>query len=308
MSKHVIIEGTRSKGTRSFVNCQTIKANLGKPKDAKLQGLKWQPVSERGVYMSKRAISFVLFLVIFMLTIGQAYSVSTYSIAKGNNEIKIESAKFGSDMRVMVEKGKEKYYYSLNDSKEQIPAQLGSGSYLVKILQNTSGNKYKVVEKSTLSFTNNSIDVFLSSCQPVYWENKDKLIDLGNSLTKDLTTDREKVEAVYKYILENISYDRNKIKSISTDYVPDVEDIITSKTGICYDYAALFACILRSQNIHTKLVKGYKNDMSAYHAWNEVLLDGTWVLIDTTYDAALSRVNEQSMIKSMEAYNKVREY
>jgi len=300
---------TRLKGINSFVNCQTIKANLGKPKDAKLKGLKWQPVSERGVFVRKRVISLIFILVIFMSIIGQVFVASIYSIALiSNNKLKIESLKYGSDMRIMVEKGNEKYYYSLNNEKEEIPIQLGSGSYQIKILQNTTENKYKVVEKTNLNVTNNSQDVFLTSSQPVYWEGRDKLLELGNTLTKDLQTDKEKVEAVYKYIVTNIKYDYNKINLISTDYVPNVEDVIINKNGICYDYSALFAGILRSQGIHTKLVKGYKNDMSVYHAWNEVLLDGNWVLIDTTYDAALASTRTQNMIKPINEYNKVREY
>lgn len=259
--------------------------------------------------MYKRIVVLIMVLVFFALNIGQAYSSSTYSIAKlGNNEIKIESLKYGSTMRVMVEKGTEKYYYSLNDTNEELPAQLGSGSYLVKILQNTTGNSYKVVEKSTLNITNNSLDVYLTSSQPVYWEGKDKLIELAERLTKDKETDKEKVEAVYKYITENIKYDYNKINTISTDFVPNIEDTILTSKGICYDYSALFAGILRSQGIHTKLVKGYKSDLTAHHAWNEVLIDGNWEIIDTTYDAALNRVKQQSMIKQINEYDKVREY
>ena len=259
--------------------------------------------------MYKRIVVLIMVLVFFALNIGQAYSSSIYSIAKlGNNEIKIESLKYGSNMRVMIEKGTEKYYYSLNGNLEELPAQLGSGSYSVKILQNTTGNSYKVVEKTTLNITNNSLDVYLTSSQPVYWEEKDKLIDLAERLTKDKETDKEKVEAVYKYITENIKYDYNKINTISTDFVPNIEDTILTSKGICYDYSALFAGILRSQGIHTKLVKGYKSDLTAYHAWNEVLIDGNWVIIDTTYDAALNRVKEQSMIKQVNEYDKVREY
>ena len=122
------------------------------------------------------------------------------------------------------------------------------------------------------------------------------------------SSDLEKVEAVYNYIVKNIKYDYNKVSNISTDYVPDLDNIITSKKGICYDYAALFAGILRSEGIHTKLIKGYKNDLTAYHAWNEVYLDGDWVLVDTTYDASLSSLQELSMIKFSKAYNKDREY
>ena len=177
-------------------------------------------------------------------------------------------------MRIMVEKGIEKYYYSLTNENENLPAQLGNGSYTVKILQNTKGNSYKVVEKSTLNIKNNSLDVYLTSSQPVYLQGKDKLIELGNDLVKDASNDKEKVIRVYNYIIGNIKYDFNKISQISTDYVPDVDKVISENKGICYDYAAVFAGILRSQGIHTKFVKGYKNDMKECHEWNEVLLDG----------------------------------
>jgi transglutaminase-like putative cysteine protease len=247
--------------------------------------------------------------VFFSVSIGQAYAGSLYNISVlNNNEIKVESTRYGSDMRVMVEKGNDKYYYNLNNSAEEIPAQLGKGIYLVKILENTSENKYKVVYKSHVDMNSNSIDVFLSSSQPVYWENKTKLTELADQLTRSCKTDKEKIEAVYDYIVNNIKYDFLKTNYISDDYVPDIEAVIESKKGICYDYAALFAGILRSEGIYTKLVKGYKNDMNAYHAWNEVLLEGEWVLIDTTYDAALSVLNNQSMIKAFSEYNKIREY
>ncbi|MBU5438687.1 transglutaminase domain-containing protein [Tissierella sp. MSJ-40] len=66
--------------------------------------------------------------------------------------------------------------------------------------------------------------------------------------------------------------------------------------------------MLRSQGIPTKLVKGYKNDLKAYHAWNEVLLDNNWVIVDTTYDAALGKNKDNNMLKNSVEYNKIREY
>jgi len=122
----------------------------------------------------------------------------------------------------MVEKGNDKYYYSLNNLTEEIPAQLGSGAYIVKILQNTSGNKYKVVSKSTLDVMNNSLDVYLSSSQPVYWEGKDKLVELANTIITDNSSNEEITKAVYDYIIKNIKYDHYKINNIGTDYVPDI--------------------------------------------------------------------------------------
>lgn len=259
--------------------------------------------------MKKRFVSFSLILVFLILSLGQAYA-SSYNVSLLDNKIiKVESSQFGSNMRIMVEKGNDKYYYSLNNANEALPVQLGDGAYLIKILKNIEGNKYKVVEKSNLNIKNSSLDVFLSSSQPVYWEGIMGITELAKELTKNSKTNKDKVDAVYQYIIKNIKYDNNKINAISTDYVPDLEKVLKEKNGICYDYAALFAGLLRSQGIHTKLVKGYKNDMKEYHAWNEVLLDGKWVIIDTTYDAALSRGNKSlSMIKQISEYNKVREY
>lgn len=259
----------------------------------------------------KRIIVAVFLCFILFGFVGQAYSSSTYSIASINNrEIAVGSNSYGKHMRIMVEKGTEKYYYSLNNKKENLPIQLGDGSYTVKILQNVSGNRYKVLDKSTLTVKgSNTLDVYLSSSQPVYWAGMDKLDALTKSLTLNLTTDKEKINAIYSYVIENIKYDNNKINNISTDYVPQLEEILNTKTGICYDYAALFAGMLRSEGIHTKLVKGYKNDMKEYHAWNEVLIDGNWVIVDTTYDAALNKLkNKPNMYKRMDEYTKQREY
>lgn len=82
-----------------------------------------------------------------------------------------------------------------------------------------------------------------------------------------------------------------------------------SKSGICYDYASLFAGILRSQGIPAKLVKGYKSDLKEYHAWNEVLIDNKWIVIDTTYDAALKDSKTKvSMIKEKSEYKNLKVY
>ncbi|MCQ2911840.1 MAG: transglutaminase domain-containing protein, partial [Clostridia bacterium] len=51
-------------------------------------------------------------------------------------------------------------------------------------------------------------------------------------------------------------------------------------------YSAIFAGMLRSLDIPTKMVKGYnKADLNTYHAWNQVLVNGEWKTVDTTNDA-----------------------
>lgn len=257
----------------------------------------------------KRLVSFILIFTFCMFNIGQAYA-SSYNVSLLDDKmIKVESPQYGSNMRIMVEKDSDIYYYSLKNTNEHIPLQLGAGTYTVKILQNIEDHKYKVVKKSSLNIDNDSLDVFLSSSQPIYWDRDESIAKIAYEITKNHPSKKGKIEAVYKYVIENIKYDNNKINVIDDDYIPDLERILNDKNGICYDYSALFAGLLRSQGIHTKLVKGYKNDIKEYHAWNEVLLDDKWVIIDTTYDAALFKGNRNlSMIKQESEYNKIREY
>ena len=261
--------------------------------------------------MKKRLFSILILLVFLFSFTGQAIGETNYLIQSlDNNLVKIQSSKELNGMRIMVAKGNEKYYYSFNETIEILPFQLGKGVYTIKILQNTSGNKYKVVQKKDINITTDSTnEVYLSSTQPVYWEDKDKVIELAETLTKDKKTDSEKVESIYNYIVKNIKYDYNKIKGLNDDYVPEIDNVLYDKAGICYDYSSLLAGMLRSQGIPTKLIKGYKNDLQKYHAWNEVLLDGKWVVIDTTYDAVLISNNiKTSMIKDTDEYNVVRTY
>ena len=66
--------------------------------------------------------------------------------------------------------------------------------------------------------------------------------------------------------------------------------------------------MLRSLNIPTKLVTGFSDNIKGYHAWNEVLINDNWIIIDTTYDSQLKKCKDLKMIKSENLYEKVYEY
>jgi transglutaminase-like putative cysteine protease len=107
-------------------------------------------------------------------------------------------------------------------------------------------------------------------------------VRLAASLSSGKSTS-EKVKAVYDWVVSHIDYDFGK--NPQAGYVPDIVDTYNSKDGICYDFAALFAAMLRSQGVPTKLVKGYADNVSGYHAWNEVYVGGKWYTVDTSNDA-----------------------
>ncbi|NLG88168.1 MAG: transglutaminase domain-containing protein [Clostridiaceae bacterium] len=195
--------------------------------------------------------------------------------------------------KVAISKGSEEYYYDyFGPGIEYFPLQNGSGNYKVSFLESISGTKYRVIYTKNISAEIKSdIMVFLQSVQNVNWDSKMESVTLARELVEGLTSDKDKVEAIYRYIVSNIEYDYEKINNIDSRYVPDIEGTLKSKKGICYDYSALFASMLRSQGIPAKLVKGYTDKVDGYHAWNEVYIDGEWVVIDTTYDAIMRAYN-----------------
>ena len=82
--------------------------------------------------------------------------------------------------------------------------------------------------------------------------------------------------------------------------------MLESGKGICFDYAAVMAAMLRSQNIPCKLVVGFAGKV--YHAWINVYIEGvgwvdqliyfdgkTWSLMDPTFVS--SGKNDPAVLK-----------
>jgi transglutaminase-like putative cysteine protease len=206
--------------------------------------------------------------------------------------------------KLLIQKDDRKYFYDIasDGSSESFALQMGPGKYTFIILENTTDNTYRYVVK-----TSKNIEVideymtYLNSIQNIHWDNDMQAVIKAKELTKDKKTDLEKVRAVYSYIIKNIRYDPDKLRNIDSGYIPDAESTFRTKTGICYDYASLFAVMLRSQGIPAKLVTGRIANASGYHAWNEVYLEETneWVYIDTTADASSKDQSNIQMIKRL---------
>ncbi|WP_410513415.1 transglutaminase-like domain-containing protein [Paenibacillus sp. BR2-3] len=214
--------------------------------------------------------------------------------------------------KLMITKDNNSYTYNLFSSQqnERFPLQQGNGSYKVTVLENTTGNKYRTVYSAMvqLSLSNTNV-VYLNSVQNIKWSSSDKAIQRAQLLTQGKKTDEEKVKAIYNYIVKNVQYDYGLASSVSSDYIPNIDNTLTDKKGICYDYSSLFAAMLRSVDIPTKLVMGNTSYVSQYHAWNEVLLNGKWVTIDTTVDAGLIKNKKTAtLIKSSNKYTTAKVY
>jgi len=223
--------------------------------------------------------------------------------------VRISYAGLNKKTKVMVEKDSTVYYYDLKNEEDFFPLQFGDGDYTVAVLENVSGTKYKMLTKKSFKVDVEENSVYLKSAQPVTWNKDMKAIKLANSIAQGKKGSEEVIQVIYEYIVSNIEYDYSKLDQLSTDYTPDIDTILQDGKGICYDYSVLFAAMLRSQGIPTKLVKGYRNGINAYHAWNEVYINGRWEIIDTTYDAyLLDNGTSHSIFQDKNNYNKLKEY
>jgi len=188
-------------------------------------------------------------------------------------------------LKLRIARGEETYTYDLNQNGEfeVFPLQMGSGRYKVSVYEQIKGTQYASI--SSISFDAEIADEnlpYLYPSQYVAFHAGSEAVAMSHTLCDGLEGDEEKMRAVESYISRQFMYDYLKSVSVqsATSYLPDVDETLKRKQGICFDFAALVACMLRTQGIPTQLVIGYAD--SAYHAWNRVLIDGTWRLVDTT--------------------------
>lgn len=203
-------------------------------------------------------------------------------------------------VKVMVEKDGLKYTYNLDNTKETecFPLQMGQGSYHVTVFENVGGSSYKAVMSKSLSASiADANQPFLQSVQSIEWDESMKAVMKAKELTKDLKTDAEKAKAIYNYIVMNMKYDYTKKDKLTAGYVPNIDEVFLAGSGICYDFSSVLAGMLRSVGIPAKLVKGYSTTTPVYHAWNEVYLDGQWMIVDASYD---SQMNDYKKTYAME--------
>ena len=190
-----------------------------------------------------------------------------------------------SNFKAIVEKDDVVYIYNLVSGIETLPLQMGSGQYTVTVLGSNDGRRFRLLSEKTINVTIKENAVYLSSSQTVNWNDESEVAILAKELTKDAETDREKLEAIHTYVVKNVRYDYQKATSLPKGYIPNSETTLAEGSGICSDFAAITASMLRSVDVPTKLVKGYSSYTPVYHAWNEVLIDEQWVVVDASTDS-----------------------
>lgn len=191
------------------------------------------------------------------------------------------------------------YTYNLHgNGYEVFPLTAGDGQYSIGVYENISGTKYSTTLSCKIEVAiTNEFGPYLYPNQYVNFDASSLPIAKASDLAFPANTDIEVVEQVYNYIISNFTYDYDKASSVVSGYLPVIDEVFKANTGICFDYAAVMATMLRTQNIPTRLEVGYMGE--EYHAWISVYIEDIgwingliefngvdWNMLDPTFASA----------------------
>lgn len=232
--------------------------------------------------------------------------------ASNASEGYIMAAYLGSNSNVKLQLTGPDYmtytYDMVSSDYEVFPLSAGTGAYTVGVYENVEGSQYATIFSQEIPVEiTNAMGAFLYPNQYVKFDASSQVVAAARDLSADCHDDLEVIISVYNYVVENITYDYDKAENVKSGYIPDVDEILRSKTGICLDYSSVMASMLRSQQIPTRLEVGYAGE--AYHAWistyvedqgwvNGIIqFDGqNWSLMDPTFAANAKEKELKSFI------------
>ena len=125
---------------------------------------------------------------------------------------------------------------------------------------------------------------------------------LAAYLVKPARNEHEKVRAIFRWVTENIAYDTDGYFSGQYgDLSPD--GVLKSRRAVCDGYAALFKMLGEVAGLEVVKVNGYSKgysyavgdtyDGTTNHAWNAVMIDNQWHLLDATWGAGYLGENKK---------------
>ena len=101
-----------------------------------------------------------------------------------------------------------------------------------------------------------------------------------------------RIKAIHDYIAERISYDVKTMRSRDVDRraPQDPKSVFESKLAVCDGYSQLFKAMVEEIGGQAEYIAGESRDIDGMvgdiaHAWNAVVIEGVWYLVDVTWDS-----------------------
>lgn len=178
--------------------------------------------------------------------------------------------------------------YTLNSdgSYGSFPLTGGNGTYSITVYENVGGTSYALAHSFSFNVSvTNTLSPYLRPNAYVNFDANNVAVKKASEICGAEMSDLEKVNQVYSWLVDNVSYDYDRAATVKGGALPDMSRVINNKMGICLDYAGTAVAMLRSQNIPTKMVVGYAGPQ--FHAWIEVYIAGSgWVHGDVYFDGS----------------------
>lgn len=234
-------------------------------------------------------------------------SIDASNTGEGYVMVRYAGASEQVRLRITIPEGTVYTYALAIGQYETFPLTGGNGSYHMEVLEHAYDDMYATAFSQDIEVAlNDEFKPFLYPNQYAWYTQESQAVQYGIQLSEKSSDDLSYVENVYHYIIENVTYDKEKAENVQPNYLPNIDETMSTGKGICFDYASLMTAMLRSQGIPTRLEIGYSGE--AYHAWISVYLteagwvdniiefDGTdWTLMDPTLGASNNK-------KSVEKY------
>lgn len=192
-------------------------------------------------------------------------------------------ARSESRLKFQVVLGEMKYNYDLpNDGQPGVfPLNMGDGSYTFRVMESVGDSKYACVWSETREVAmRDEFQPFLRPSQEVNYGEDFRCVAKARELAAGCDTDIDVAAAIYGYLVKHIRYDDEKAATVQSGYLPQPDETLETGKGICFDYAALAAAMMRSLGIPCKLITGYVGD-DIYHAWNSFYIhEQGWITVE----------------------------
>lgn len=219
-------------------------------------------------------------------------------------------------VRIQNPDSPEIYTYDIHEGYNTFPLTGGNGIYTFSAFENVTGTKYSqlFLQQEHIDVANDYI-TYLYPNQYVNFNENTKAIELARTIVKDADNDLDAVSYIYEYIIDHLQYDDDKATKAKdgemAGYLPDVDKILDTGKGICFDYAAVMATMLRTQNIPARMEIGYANftEGAIYHAWISVYIkDIGWVDDLIQFDGENWSMMDPTLISDSHNSSKMRDF
>lgn len=100
-----------------------------------------------------------------------------------------------------------------------------------------------------------------------------------------------KIEAAYRWVTTNISYDDAHAFAINHGKDPraKIDVAFKNRKGVCENFAAIFSDVCEKMGFPSEVIEGYTSQNNiedkSGHSWSAVFVNDDWRLFDPTWDA-----------------------